>query len=173
MVDIHTRTHGTDRICGFIHYEARDVRCHSLFFFSHCSPPFRLKSEHLLSNMLPTSTHAFKLLKGDFVLDELHDVTLLYSDIKGFTPLASSMHPIKLCKLLNEIYSSFDKHLNEFGMYKVDIIGDAFVVIGGIPGYKDHSLHARNAVLFAFHMLEDIRIVKQVRSSLFPISSLL
>jgi class 3 adenylate cyclase len=116
--------------------------------------------------MLPTPAHAFKLLKGDFVLDELHDVTLLYSDIKGFTPLSSSMHPIKLCELLNEIYSSFDKHLNEFGMYKVDIIGDAFVVIGGIPGYKDHSLHARNAVLFAFHMLEDIRIVKQVGSSL-------
>ena len=132
------------------------------------SPPFRLKSEHLLSNMLPTPAHAFKLLQGDFVLDELHDVTLLYSDIKGFTPLSSSMHPIKLCELLNEIYSSFDKHLNEFGMYKVDIIGDAFVVIGGLPGYKDHALHARNAVLFAFHMLEDIRIVKQVRSSPFP-----
>jgi class 3 adenylate cyclase len=116
--------------------------------------------------MLPTSGHAIKLLKGEFILDELHDVTLLYSDIKGFTPLSSSMHPIQLCELLNEIYSSFDKHLNEFGMYKVDIIGDAFVVIGGMPGYKDQSEHARNAVLFAFHMLEDIKNIKQVDLSL-------
>lgn len=119
--------------------------------------------------MLPSPAHAFKLLKGEFILDELHDVTMLYSDIKGFTPLSSSMHPIKLCELLNEIYSSFDKHLNEFGMYKVDIIGDAFVVIGGIPGYKDSTNHARNAVLFAFYMLEDIKKVKQV----YPLSLLL
>jgi class 3 adenylate cyclase len=115
--------------------------------------------------MLPSSDHAIKLLKGEFILDELHDVTLLYSDIKGFTPLSSSMHPIRLCELLNEIYSSFDKHLNEFGMYKVDIIGDAFVVIGGLPGSKDKSQHAHNTVLFAFHMLEDIKNIKQVDPS--------
>ena len=128
---------------------------------------YRLKSEKLLSNMLPSPENAIKLLKGDQVLDELNDVSLLYSDIKGFTPLSSQIHPIKLCELLNDIYSSFDKHLNKYGMYKVDTIGDAFVVIGGMHGYKDYENHAINTILFAFHMFEDIRNIRQVKYFLF------
>ena len=69
--------------------------------------------------MLPRPEHAQQLLDGELVFNELHDVTLLYSDIKGFTPLCSKMKPQVLSKLLNLIYSAFDRHLEHFGLYKV------------------------------------------------------
>lgn len=78
-----------------------------------------LKSQLLLENMLPNSEHAKQLLNGELVFDELHDVTLLYSDIKGFTPLSATMDSQVLTKLLNLIYSAFDRHLEHFGLYKV------------------------------------------------------
>ena len=53
----------------------------------------RLKSQKMLENMLPSTHHAEQLIKGKLVLDELKDVTLLYSDMKGFTPLSAKMHP--------------------------------------------------------------------------------
>ena len=51
------------------------------------------RSQALLKNMLPSSHHAERLIKGELILDELKDVTLLYSDLKGFTQLSAKMHP--------------------------------------------------------------------------------
>ncbi len=120
------------------------------------------KSEEILSNLLPSRQHAQKLLRGELVSDNLQEVTLLYSDMKGFTPLCSEMHPIRLCQLLNDIYTSFDRFLSPFGLYKVDTIGDAFVVVGGIPGYPDQKNHAMNSILFSFYMLECVRKIREV-----------
>jgi len=117
------------------------------------------KSQYLLSNMLPSPEHAMKLLHGKTVTEELKDVTLLYSDMKGFTQLSAKLHPLDLCALLNDIYSLFDRHLNYFGLYKVDIIGDAFVVVGGLPCHSQKRNSAMNCVLFAFHMLQDMKSV--------------
>jgi class 3 adenylate cyclase len=79
-----------------------------------------MTSQLLLENMLPQPAHhAKQLLLGELVFDELHDVTLLYSDIKGFTPLSANMDSQVLTKLLNLIYSAFDRHLEHFGLYKV------------------------------------------------------
>jgi hypothetical protein len=128
------------------------------------------KSEELLSNLLPSRRHAKQLLQGELVCDDHQDVTLLYSDVKGFTPLAAKLHPLKLCKLLNKIYSAFDDYLSPFGLYKVDTIGDAFVVVGGLsaatPSQSQHGQdqtdHATNSVFFAFYMLECLRRIREV-----------
>ena len=77
------------------------------------------KSQVLIENMVPLPSHAAQLLRGELVFDELHNVTLLYSDIRGFTPLSAKMKPQALCKLLNLIYSAFDRHLEHFGLYKI------------------------------------------------------
>jgi class 3 adenylate cyclase len=77
------------------------------------------KSRVLIENMVPMPSHAKHLLNGELVFDELHDVTLLYSDLRGFTPLSAKMTPQALCKLLNLIYSAFDRHLEHFGLYKI------------------------------------------------------
>ncbi|CAE7450000.1 gca, partial [Symbiodinium microadriaticum] len=119
------------------------------------------KSRDLLSNMLPRRENAQALLNGEFVCEELKDVTLLYSDLKGFTDFASNKHPLQLAKLLDAIYSSFDRHLNHFGLYKIDIIGDAFVVVGGIAGRVHVKNPTLNCVMYAFHMLHDLQEINR------------
>ena len=127
-------------------------------FASGCS----VKSRELLSNMLPRNANAEALLSGKFVCEELENVTLLYSDMKGFTDFASHKHPTELALLLDEVYSAFDRHLNHFGLYKIDIIGDAFVVVGGIGGGYDVENPTLNCVKFAFHMLHDLKGINEV-----------
>ena len=53
----------------------------------------RERSQAILRNMLPSKKHAEQLIQGELILDELKDVTLLYSDMKGFTPLSAKMGP--------------------------------------------------------------------------------
>eukprot|EP01041_Mallomonas_annulata_P007530 gene7530-15421_t len=120
------------------------------------------RSQKLLENMLPSTQHAELLIKGELILDELKDVTLLYSDMKGFTQLSAKMHPQELCKLLNLMYSQFDKHLDHFGLYKIDTIGDAFVVMGGLDGYPKSKNHAMACIQFAFHMLADTARIREI-----------
>jgi hypothetical protein len=88
--------------------------------------------QELLANMLPTPQYAEALLLQGTIVDELEDVTLLYSDMVGFTALSATMKPVDSCIFLNKVYSAFDKHLDSFGVYKMDTVGDAFIVIGGM-----------------------------------------
>ena len=88
--------------------------------------------QEVLANMLPSPRHAEALMNGATIVDELQDVTLLYSDMVGFTSLSAKMSSDELCSLLNRIYTAFDSHLDELGVYKMDTIGDAFIVVGGM-----------------------------------------
>lgn len=114
------------------------------------------KCEDLLANMLPSAQYAEALMMQSTVVDELAEVTLLYSDMVGFTTLGASLKPGDICVLLNKIYSAFDSHLDEFGVYKMDTVGDAFIVIGGLPTHKSARNHAAAVTAFAIEMLREI-----------------
>lgn len=114
------------------------------------------KCEDLLANMLPSPQYAEALMSQSTVVDELAEVTLLYSDMVGFTTLGSSLKPGDICVLLNKIYSAFDKHLDQFGIYKMDTVGDAFIVVGGLPTHKSARNHAAAITAFAIEMLHEI-----------------
>jgi class 3 adenylate cyclase len=92
----------------------------------------RNKCERLLLNMLPSLEHAEKLMRAENVVEVLDDVTLLYSDVKGFTELCQKITPEELIKFLDKLYSAYDKHLDHAGLYKIETIGDAFIVVGGM-----------------------------------------
>ena len=92
----------------------------------------RNKCERLLLNMLPSLEHAEKLMRAENVVEVLDDVTLLYSDVKGFTELCQKISPEELIKFLDKLYSAYDKHLDHAGLYKIETIGDAFIVVGGM-----------------------------------------
>ena len=91
------------------------------------------RSERLLLNILPAPI-AEKLKNGSQVLaDTFTDVTVLFADIVDFTPLSSQLLPGELVALLNDIFSIFDKLVEEYGLEKIKTIGDAYMVVGGLP----------------------------------------
>ncbi|GIL79504.1 hypothetical protein Vretifemale_8788, partial [Volvox reticuliferus] len=100
------------------------------------------------------------------------EVTLLFADIPGFTPMCNEVEPRQTMTLLNELYSRYDALLDEYGVYKVETIGDCYFVAGGLMrededgmtavcdrSSKEDPLHAERVLAFAKAMLVAARQV--------------
>ncbi len=98
------------------------------------------KSEKLLLNILPKAI-AERLKQNETTIAEsFPEVTVLFADIVGFTHLATVMPPIDLVELLNKIFSGFDLLCDRHGLEKIKTIGDAYMVVGGLPHPRaDHA----------------------------------
>ena len=98
------------------------------------------KSEQLLLNILP-ATIAQKLKEGNNnIADGFAAVTILFADIVGFTELSEKISPTELVNLLNEIFSGFDELTDRYCLEKIKTIGDAYMVVGGLPNPRqDHA----------------------------------
>ncbi|MEG5136557.1 MULTISPECIES: adenylate/guanylate cyclase domain-containing protein [unclassified Microcoleus] len=91
------------------------------------------QSERLLLNILPEEI-ANRLKQGDSTIaDTFADVTVLFADIVGFTQLSARVSPTELVALLNDIFSTFDNLAERHGLEKIKTIGDAYMVVGGLP----------------------------------------
>ncbi|MGB0561113.1 MAG: adenylate/guanylate cyclase domain-containing protein [Spirulinaceae cyanobacterium] len=91
------------------------------------------RSEALLLNVLPHSIA--QRLKADkkIIADDFAEVTVLFADIVNFTPLSAAMPPTELVKMLNQIFSEFDRLVEKHHLEKIKTIGDAYMVVGGLP----------------------------------------
>ncbi|GLC47647.1 hypothetical protein PLESTB_000011200 [Pleodorina starrii] len=100
------------------------------------------------------------------------EVTLLFADIKGFTPMCKEVEPRQTMTLLNELYSRYDALLDKYGVYKVETIGDCYFVAGGLiaededgmaavcdRSSREDPLHAEKVFEFAKAMLSAARQV--------------
>lgn len=91
------------------------------------------KSERLLLNILPESI-ARQLKDGQSSIAEgFAEATILFADLVNFTQLSQKMPPGKLISLLNEVFSKFDQLTEKYGLEKIKTIGDAYMVVGGLP----------------------------------------
>jgi adenylate cyclase len=98
------------------------------------------KSERLLLNILPQAI-AEQLKQGQqTIADNFTEVTVMFADIVNFTELSAKLTPSQLVELLNQIFSTFDRLAEHHGLEKIKTIGDAYLVVGGLPTPRaDHA----------------------------------
>eukprot|EP00984_Skeletonema_dohrnii_P009306 scaffold3549_cov110-Skeletonema_dohrnii-CCMP3373.AAC.8 len=115
---------------------------------------------NLLYKVMPRRA-IMKLQRGQTVLEKFNLVTIFFSDIVGFTNMAGNMRPIQVMKMLNELYTELDKLVEKHNVYKVETIGDAYMVVGGAPSRVPAPLAAERVALFA---LEAVNFVRKFRT---------
>jgi adenylate cyclase len=102
----------------------------------------REKSERLLRNVLPASI-ATRLKQTEGVIaDRFPDVTVLFADIVDFTSRSQRITPEQVVEVLNDLFSVFDQLARERGLEKIKTIGDAYMVVGGLPDPRPDHAHA-------------------------------
>jgi class 3 adenylate cyclase len=113
------------------------------------------QTESLLLNILP-ETIAIQLRQSGRTLARQFDaVTVLFADIVGFTEFASELSPIEVVEVLNDLFSSFDTLTEKYKLEKIKTIGDAYMVVGGLP--EPRPDHAQAIAEMALGMKEAVK----------------
>ncbi|PVD25336.1 hypothetical protein C0Q70_15836 [Pomacea canaliculata] len=111
------------------------------------------KTEQLLHQMLPPKV-AMQLKNGDIVEAEtFQQATIMFSDIVGFTNIAATCPPETIVNMLNDMYERFDRATNSWDVYKVETIGDAYMVVGGVPELRED--HSERVARFAMTIVQE------------------
>lgn len=113
------------------------------------------ENQRLLLNVLPAPiAEKLKKQKG-IIAERFDDVSVLFADLVGFTPLSVRLAPTELLDLMNRIFSGFDELAMRHGLEKIKTIGDAYMVAGGLPEpLEDHLGKMAN---MALEMHESLR----------------
>jgi class 3 adenylate cyclase len=91
------------------------------------------KSERLLLSILPKPVAEQLKQTQSTIADSFAEATVLFADIVDFTGISAHRSPIEMVSLLNHIFSAFDNLAEQHGLEKIKTIGDAYMVVGGIP----------------------------------------
>ncbi len=125
------------------------------------------ENERLLLNILPGPI-ADRLKQGEEpIADYFPEVTVLFSDIVGFTRLSNELPPAELVEILDEIFSAFDDSAQRLGIEKIKTIGDAYMAVAGLT----HNLedHVSSMVEMGLEMLGAVDRVNQGRGTAFQV----
>jgi adenylate cyclase len=108
------------------------------------------RSERLLLNVLPKEI-AGELKEGNRLVAQQHDaVSILFADIVGFTGMSERLTPCNVVELLNEVFSHFDSIVEQYGLEKIRVIGDSYMVVAGAP--RERPDHAQILARLALEM---------------------
>ena len=106
------------------------------------------KSELLLLNILPAEIADRLMRTNESPAEHFEEATILFADIVGFTSISARIDPLQLVAGLNQIFSAFDRLTEKHGLEKIKTIGDAYMVVGGLPVSRpDHCEAIANMAL--------------------------
>ena len=113
------------------------------------------KTERLLQNILPAAIAEQLKQNSGAIASRFEEATILFADIVDFTGLSAQVPPTQLVCLLNDIFSTFDSIADRLGLEKIKTIGDAYMVVGGLP--QPSPNHAETVMIMAIEMMKAIR----------------
>jgi adenylate cyclase len=125
------------------------------------------KSEQLLANILPKDTADELKKKGKASSQKYEMVTVLFSDIQGFTKIAEQMNPEALIDQLDNFYFHFDSVVEKYNIEKIKTIGDAYMCAGGIP--EKNRTNPVEVVLAALEVQDYMRELKKKNSDIWDV----
>ncbi len=119
------------------------------------------KSDDLLLNILPAEVAEELKQKGAAEAKLIEEVTVIFTDFKGFTQMAEVLSPQALVRDIHECFSAFDRIMEKYGIEKIKTIGDAYMAASGLP--TPNGEHAIAAVKAALEMVEFIETGKALK----------
>ena len=117
----------------------------------------RAKSEALLLNVLPAEIASRLKSDPSHIADGFAEATILFADIVGFTDLSARLSPAEVVAMLNRLFTAFDDLADRHGLEKIKTIGDAYMVVGGLP--EPRADHAEAVVAMALGMRDAVAAV--------------
>lgn len=117
------------------------------------------KTEKLLANVLPKETANEIMATGRAAKIKYNFVTVLFSDIQGFTQIAEEMNPEVLIDELDRFFFHFDSVVEKYRIEKIKTIGDAYMCAGGIP--EKNRTNPVEVILAALEMQDYMKNLKE------------
>uniref|UniRef100_A0A915JIV4 Guanylate cyclase n=1 Tax=Romanomermis culicivorax TaxID=13658 RepID=A0A915JIV4_ROMCU len=129
----------------------------------------RRRADNLLYQILP-KTIADALKVGRTIDPEIFETSTIYfSDIVGFTAICSKSLPTEIVAMLNSLYSQFDEIILAFDAYKVETIGDAYLVVSGVP-VRNGMEHVTNIAEMSLNVLKVLKRYRVPHMPFTPVS---
>ena len=162
LIFLTSRTETADIVRAFelgaVDYVAKPFNAHELLarVNTHLAlDQLHRENERLLLNVLPASIAEQLKRQPGIIAERFDDVSVLFADIVGFTPLSAQLTPTGLIELLNRVFSGFDELSGKHGLEKIKTIGDAYMVAGGL--LEPNPDHLAAMAELALAMQESVR----------------
>jgi len=126
------------------------------------------KSDELLLNILPVEVAEELKEKGSAEARLIDEVTVLFTDFKGFTSISEKLSPKTLVAEINDCFSAFDNIMDKYGVEKIKTIGDSYMAAGGLPTpNKTHPDDVVKAALEIQQFMQDRNQIKEAAGEYF------
>ena len=164
IIFLTAKTETADIVRGFevgaVDYVSKPFNAHELLarVRTHLAlDRLHRENQRLLLNVLPAPIAERLKKEAGLIAERFDDVSVLFADIVGFTPLSAQLSPPDLLDLLNRVFSAFDELAGQHGLEKIKTIGDAYMVAGGLPEPQPDHLASMARLALAMH--ESVRTI--------------